>query len=101
MLTHKTRSGLYIRLEIQFYGLVKYNYNTNQWAIYNSTNSGLPNNNISSVFIQKHVKRLVNNEFIKAGTHNVEFNGINLASGVYFYRLEAEKYSGTKKMVLI
>ncbi len=36
-----------------------------------------------------------------AGSHIVEFNAMNLASGVYFYRLEAGNYVMSKKMVLL
>lgn len=36
-----------------------------------------------------------------AGTYYKKFNGINLASGVYFYRLEINNYVSTKKMVLL
>jgi len=49
----------------------------------------------------REVKRLVSDEIIKAGNHTVEFNGTNLASGVYFYRLETDKFTDTKKMVLV
>jgi hypothetical protein len=51
----------------------------------------------------REVTRLLNNEFKSAGKHIVEFNGINLnlASGVYFYRIEADKFTAVKKMVLI
>lgn len=46
------------------------------------------------------------NEFKDAGSYIVEFNGTNYASGVYFYRIEAEgqngrKYVEKKKMVFI
>ena len=41
------------------------------------------------------------NEFKKAGTYDVEFDGQNYSSGVYFYRMEAGDFSETKKMVLI
>jgi len=34
-------------------------------------------------------------------TYNVEFNGANMASGVYFYTLRAGDYSVTKKMLLM
>jgi hypothetical protein len=49
----------------------------------------------------REVERLVNNEFKEPGRYIVEFNGTNLASGVYFYRLETEDFTQSKKMVLI
>ncbi|MCB9357372.1 MAG: T9SS type A sorting domain-containing protein [Calditrichaeota bacterium] len=36
-----------------------------------------------------------------AGTHVVSFDGGNLTSGVYIYRLEADGFSATRKMVLM
>ena len=36
-----------------------------------------------------------------AGPHSVKFNASNLASGVYFYRLEAGSYQANKKMLLL
>ena len=41
------------------------------------------------------------NGFKTAGYHSVEFNGTNYSSGIYFYRLEAEKFSKVLKMTLI
>jgi hypothetical protein len=43
----------------------------------------------------------VNNEFKQPGRYIVEFNGTNLASGVYFYRIEADDFTMSKKMVLV
>jgi endo-1,4-beta-xylanase len=37
----------------------------------------------------------------KAGNHLATFNAINLPSGVYFYRLSSDKYSETKKLILL
>jgi hypothetical protein len=37
----------------------------------------------------------------KAGQHEVNFNASNLASGVYFYKLEAGTQSSIKKMILM
>jgi hypothetical protein len=39
--------------------------------------------------------------FLKAGIYNVEFDGSNLSSGVYFLRLTADNFSDTKKMILM
>jgi hypothetical protein len=41
------------------------------------------------------------NEFKPAGSHSVQFNGSNLASGVYLYRLESGNYSAAKKFILM
>jgi hypothetical protein len=41
------------------------------------------------------------NEKRDAGVHNVKFDAAGLASGVYFYRLQAESYLDTKKLVLV
>ncbi len=48
----------------------------------------------------REVTTLVN-ELLQEGSHSYQFNGMNLASGVYFYSLKAENYSATKKMILI
>lgn len=41
------------------------------------------------------------NEYKKAGSYEVKFDGSNLASGMYFYTLEVNGYKDTKKMVLL
>lgn len=43
---------------------------------------------------------LVNGDFFK-GNYSVEFNGLNLPSGIYFYKLESGGYSDIKKLVLL
>ncbi len=46
------------------------------------------------------VATLVNEEK-PAGNYEVEFNPINLSSGVYYYRLKAGEFIKTKKMILL
>ncbi len=41
------------------------------------------------------------NEDKPAGEYEVEFNGSNLSSGVYLYRLTAGEFIETKKIVLL
>ncbi len=40
-------------------------------------------------------------EYKNPGIYNVEFNGANISSGVYFYRIESGSFTMTKKMLLI
>ena len=46
------------------------------------------------------VKKLVDT-FQKAGNYTTTIDGAGLASGIYFYRIDAGKFSQTKKMVLL
>ena len=48
----------------------------------------------------KEVATLVNEEKT-AGNYSINFNGGGLASGIYFYRLQAADYIETKKMILL
>jgi len=41
------------------------------------------------------------NELQGAGIYNINFNGRNLSSGVYFYKLTAGSHSDNKKMLLL
>ena len=50
--------------------------------------------------IGKEVAVLVNEE-LNSGNYEVDFNGSNLSSGVYFYKLQAGGYSSVKRMLLI
>jgi hypothetical protein len=50
--------------------------------------------------IGQEVATLVS-ETKSSGVHEVTFNGSNLSSGVYVYRLQAGNYSQTKKLVLM
>jgi hypothetical protein len=45
------------------------------------------------------IATLVNGE-VEAGSHEVHFDGSRLASGMYFYRLQAGSYVVTKKSAL-
>jgi hypothetical protein len=41
------------------------------------------------------------NERRKAGVYEVKFDGSNLASGVYYYRLQAGEFVQAKKLVIL
>jgi hypothetical protein len=48
----------------------------------------------------RQVKNLVDN-YQEPGKYKVTFNGSNLSSGIYFYRLQAGTFTETKKLVLM
>jgi hypothetical protein len=48
----------------------------------------------------REVTSLVN-EQQREGAYEVQFNGNNLASGLYFYRIRAGKYTDTKKLMIL
>jgi len=48
----------------------------------------------------KEVATLVN-EMKQPGFHTADFNASNLASGIYFYRIDAGEFTSVKKMMLV
>lgn len=48
----------------------------------------------------KEVRTLVNSS-LKSGVHETEFSGVELPSGVYFYKLSSGDFSDIKKLILI
>jgi hypothetical protein len=50
--------------------------------------------------IGKEIATLIN-EKLQAGTYEIPFSNNQISSGVYFYRIETDNFSETKKMLLI
>jgi hypothetical protein len=48
----------------------------------------------------KEIATLVN-EQKSTGTYSVQFNGSALASGIYFYKMQAGSFTETKKLILL
>jgi len=48
----------------------------------------------------KEVTTLINKKQ-SAGSYTIEFNASSLSSGIYFYSLQTESYTETKKMILV
>ena len=65
---------------------------------------GLPNRSHVSLTVYntlgQRVTQLVNGE-VDAGYHEVKFDGKDLSSGVYFYRMTAGIYTSTRKLVVV
>lgn len=86
-----------------------FTYDLMAWGIYNGPNRKgecpatlSPYYRIQKVYdlLGREVKTLVN-EFKAAGRYDVTFDAANLASGVYFYRLQAATFIDVKKLVLL
>jgi flagellar hook assembly protein FlgD len=64
----------------------------------------LPKNEFVTIKIYdiagREIMQLVN-EYKQAGYHSVNFNGGNMASGVYFYRIQAGEFKSVKRMLMI
>ena len=54
----------------------------------------------SNNLLGREIATLVD-EVKPAGNYKVNFDGSNLASGMYFYRMEAGSYKATKKLLLL
>ena len=63
------------------------------------SNSGFVSLKVYDI-LGKEVKTLVN-EIKQPGVYQVEFDGSNLASGAYFYRLESGDFVDIKRMILL
>jgi hypothetical protein len=50
--------------------------------------------------IGKQIVTLID-DFLNSGNHSINFNAINLGSGIYFYRLEVNGFIAIKRMMLI
>jgi photosystem II stability/assembly factor-like uncharacterized protein len=67
-------------------------------------NYSLPNSVKVTIVVYDILGRVVKslvNEFKEAGAYSVTFDGTGLASGVYFYRIEAGDFAASRKMVLV
>lgn len=65
---------------------------------------GLPSHSHVTLFVFNTLGQQVavlQNEEQEAGYHEVTFNGSNLASGVYLYRLQAGEFAQTKRLLLL
>ena len=49
----------------------------------------------------QEIVTLVNNEVLKAGSYKYNFNASSLASGTYIYRIQTDKNTVSKKMLLV
>jgi hypothetical protein len=86
----------------------EYSLNQNYPNPFNPTTNirfGLPEASVVKLGIYnilgEEIATLVNNVELAAGYHTYNFDGNNLTSGLYIYRIEAGKFVEVKKMMLI
>jgi len=64
----------------------------------------IPENSFTTISIYDNLGREIQtlfSGFRTAGTYEITFNGSGLSSGVYYYKITTEKFSDTKKMILL
>jgi len=64
----------------------------------------LPNDIYVSIKIYDVLGREIEvlvNEFKTAGRYSVTFDGNNLPSGIYYYKIESGNYTQVRKMILL
>ena len=74
-------------------------FNPSTTIKYQIPQSGLVTLKIYDV-LGREVKTLING-YKQSGTYQITFNGNGLASGIYFYRLDANNFISVKKMILM
>ena len=74
-------------------------FNPSTTITYTLAQSGFVTLDVYNV-IGKKVAELVHNDQ-QAGSHKIEFNGAQLSSGVYYYRIRAGNNSSMHKMILM
>ncbi|MBZ0203133.1 MAG: T9SS type A sorting domain-containing protein [Ignavibacteria bacterium] len=103
VLTYSTVLGVTTTIEIPNRFYLNQNY-PNPFNPSTTIKYGLPKNSIVKITMYDLLGREVGvlvNELKQAGTYDAKFDGTNMASGVYFYRIEAGAFVDTKKMLLI
>ena len=74
-------------------------FNPNTQITYTLREPGLVKLSIFDIIGNK-VQELVNS-YQSAGTHSLKFEAVNIPSGIYFYRLQINSFTDSRKMILI
>ena len=94
-------------IEVDATKLIKFELSQNYPNPFNPTTTitySIPQNSLVSLKVYNvlgsEVAELVNGQ-VDTGVHKVDFNAVNLSSGVYFYTIKAGTFSETKKLTLM
>jgi Secretion system C-terminal sorting domain len=103
VLTYETCEGIQQTIEVANYYSLQQNYPNPFNPVTNIKFSVPLSGQVRLVIFDilgKEVEVLLN-EYKHPGVYNVDFDASHLSSGIYFYRLEANDYVQTKKMLLV
>lgn len=103
VLTYQTLVGGINTVEIPNYYSLQQNY-PNPFNPSTNIKYTIPKTSAVTLKIYDVVGREVGvlvNELKQPGVYTVDFNASHLASGIYFYKIEAGDYSAVKKMMLV
>ncbi|MCJ7553268.1 MAG: T9SS type A sorting domain-containing protein, partial [Ignavibacteriaceae bacterium] len=75
-------------------------FNPTTMIRFNLSEAGIVSLKIYNLLGQE-VASLINSEFYNSGSYELNFDASNLPSGIYFYRINANEFSASKKMILI
>ena len=56
---------------------------------------------INAYDLRGHLVKVIADEIMAAGHHEITFNGSDMPSGTYFYRLEGTNIADVKRMTLV
>jgi hypothetical protein len=107
LITGYTSSGMNITDGNELNSSYSYKLNQNYPNPFNPSttiNFTIPRSSFTSLkvydILGREVSELISSD-LNAGSHSLTFNGDNLASGIYYYRLESSGNVAVKKMLLI
>ncbi len=75
-------------------------FNPTTMIRFNLSEAGIVSLKIYNLLGQE-VASLINNEYYNSGSYEINFDASSFPSGIYFYRISANEFSASKKMIFI
>jgi hypothetical protein len=94
-----SRDSNFIPAKFSLYQNVPNPYNSSTKISYDVPGDGFVTLKVYDI-LGREIETLVN-DFKRSGRYSIDFNNINLSSGIYFYRLQFKNFSNVKTMVVI
>jgi len=94
-----SRDSNFIPAKFSLYQNVPNPFNSSTKISYDVPGDGFVTLKVYDI-LGREIETLVN-DFKRSGRYSIDFNNINLSSGIYFYRLQFKNFSNVKTMVVI